>query len=43
VLYEKGAGPTAAGAEGAASEAGASAGGKAPEDDVIEGEFEVKK
>jgi hypothetical protein len=41
VLYKKGAGPTA-GAEGAAPEAGAASSSK-PDDDVIEGEFEVKK
>ena len=42
VLYEKGAAATGGGAEGAAPEASASSGGKKPEDDVIEGEFEVK-
>jgi molecular chaperone DnaK len=44
VLYEKGAAASGAGADGSPSDASAAAGsGKKPDDDVIEGEFEVKK
>ena len=44
VLYERGgAGAAAGGGEGPSAEAGPQPSGKKPDDDVIEGEFEVKK